>query len=258
MPHETEHVPPPSESRPSGELSARAGARGVLAATSLALIAIPFSLLLLLVQARWAPLLKVDRGTGDTLHRYAVAHGGFVAVMQLISNFGSSVFWVVALTPVVAWLLWRRLPRMALFVVVTMAGSSLLNAVVKSSVHRLRPALSDPVARAQGLSFPSAHAQAAMAGYAVLLLVFLPVLHGAWRRTGATLAVLAVLAIGFSRIALGVHYVSDVVAGIVLGAAWFAAMAAAFNVMGADRERRAHVTAPRSDSSQGLGGKAGV
>jgi undecaprenyl-diphosphatase len=50
---------------------------------------------------------------------------------------------------------------------------------------------------------------------------------------------LMVLAIGFSRIALGVHYLSDVVGGFVLGAAWVAAMAAAFNAMRVDRGRRA-------------------
>jgi len=252
MPHESEHLSTPAGPQPSGEPSARLDARGLLAAISLALLVVPFSLTLLLVEDRWAPLLRIDRGARDTLHRYAVAHGGFVTAMQLVSNCGSWVFWVVVLTPVVAWLLWRRLPRLALFVLVTMAGSSLLNVVVKSSVHRLRPALSDPVARAQGLSFPSAHAQAAMVGYAVLLLVFLPLLHGAWRRTAITFAVLAVLAIGFSRIALGVHYVSDVVGGLVLGAAWVAAMAAAFNVVCIGREPLAHVASPRSAGSHTL------
>jgi undecaprenyl-diphosphatase len=48
-----------------------------------------------------------------------------------------------------------------------------------------------------------------------------------------------VLAIGFSRIALGVHYLSDVIGGFILGAAWVAAMAAAFNAMRIDRGRRA-------------------
>jgi undecaprenyl-diphosphatase len=102
----------------------------------------------------------------------------------------------------------------------------------------LRPVLTHPVAHESGLSFPSGHAQAAIVGYAVLLLVFLPILHGAWRRVAVAVAVLMVLAIGFSRIALGVHYVSDVVGGYVLGAAWVAAMAAAFNAMRVDRGRR--------------------
>jgi membrane-associated phospholipid phosphatase len=152
------------------------------------------------------------------------------------------VAWMVVLTPVVVWLLWRRLPRLALFVVAAAAGSSLLNVAVKTAVHRLRPVLTDPVARAQGLSFPSAHAQAAVVGYAVLLLIFLPFLYGAWRRCAVTFAVVAVLAIGFSRIALGVHYVSDVLGGFLLGAAWVAAMAVAFNVMGVDRRHRTNAT----------------
>jgi PAP2 superfamily len=91
-----------------------------------------------------------------------------------------------------------------------------------------------------GLSFPSGHdAQAAIVGYAVLLLVLLPLLGGGWRRTAVTLAVFMVLAIGFSRVALGVHYLSEVVGGFVLGAAWVAAVAAAFNAMRVDRGCRA-------------------
>ena len=50
----------------------------------------------------------------------------------------------------------------------------------------------------------------------------------------ALLAVTSVAVIGFSRIALGVHYLSDVVAGYVLGAAWVAAMVAAFNAWRSD------------------------
>jgi undecaprenyl-diphosphatase len=133
----------------------------------------------------------------------------------------------------------KWVPRLALFVVITGAGSSLLNTVVKSSVHRLRPVLTDPVAREPGLSFPSGHAQAALVGYGVLLLVFLPILHGVWRTVAVATAVFMVLAIGFSRIALGVHYLSDVIGGFILGAAWVAAMAAAFNAMRVDRGRRA-------------------
>ena len=52
---------------------------------------------------------------------------------------------------VAAWLAWRqRLPRLAAFVVVTTAGSSLLNALVKLAVDRARPVLADPVAHAGG------------------------------------------------------------------------------------------------------------
>jgi len=249
---------PEVASTSSGEPSARLDVRVVLAAVSLALLVFPFGLTLLLVEDRWAPLLRLDRGARDSLHRYAVARPGFVAAMQLISNSGSGAVWAVVLTLSVGWLLWRRLPRLALFVVITAAGSSLLNVMVKTAVHRLRPVLADPVARARGLSFPSAHAQGAVAGYEVLLLVLVPILYGPWRRVVVTYAVLAVLAIGFSRIALGVHYPSDVWGGFMLGAAWVAAMAAAFNVTAVNRQRRAVATSGRSaDGGQSLGGTRG-
>jgi len=230
--------PPEAPSRSPTGPTARFGARAALAAAALALVAVPFALLVLLVEDKWAPLLRADSGARDSLHAYAVTHAGFVGAMRLISHSGSALAWQVVLGVVVVWLLWRRLPRLALFVVVTAVGSSLLNGAVKAAVHRLRPTLADPVAHAPGLSFPSGHAQAAIVGYAVLLLVFLPVLRGVWRITAVTLASFMVLAIGFSRVALGVHYVSDVMGGFVLGAAWVAAMAAAFNTMRVEHGRR--------------------
>jgi undecaprenyl-diphosphatase len=226
-----------AHSRSPVEPTTRFGIRAVLAGVALAVLAVPFALTLFLVEDGWAPLLRADIAARDGLHRYAVGHAGFVEAMQLISDSGSGLAWQVVLTGVAIWLLWRRLPRLALFVVITGVGSSLLNVSVKSAVHRLRPALADPVAHAHGLSFPSGHAQSAIVGYAVLLLVFLPVLHGVWRRAAITSAAVMVLAIGFSRIALGVHYLSDVVGGFLLGAAWVAAMVAAFNALRVDRGR---------------------
>jgi membrane-associated phospholipid phosphatase len=245
MPNASE-APAPSPAEPT----VRLGARVILAAASLVLVAVPFALLLELIEDRWPPLLRADRGARDGLYAFAETHPGFVTAMQLISDLGSTPLWIAVFAVVVGWLFWRRLPWLALFVLVTVVGSSLLNALVKTAVHRVRPVLSHPVAHAHGLSFPSGHAQSAIVGYAVLLLVFLPILYGAFRRSAVTFAAVMVLAIGFSRIALGVHYVSDVVGGFVLGAAWVAAMAAAFNVVGVNRERRVDSASHRS----GLGG----
>jgi undecaprenyl-diphosphatase len=209
---------------------ARFGARAVLAAVALGLIAVPFSLLLLSVEAQWTPLLHADQAARDDLHAFALTHAGFVTAMETLSTIGRWWAYLIGFALVLGWLLWRRLVRLALFVVVTVGGSGLLNEVVKMAVHRARPVLTDPVAQESGTSFPSGHAQGAMVGYAVLLLVFLPVLRGAARPIAIAAAALMVLAIGFSRVALGVHYVSDVLAGYVLGAAWVAAMIASFNV----------------------------
>jgi undecaprenyl-diphosphatase len=221
-----------------GSPERRFGARALLAGVALVLVAVPFALLLFLVQDKWRPLAVADAGARDDLHGYAVNHGPFVTAMRALSDSGSTLVYLALFAVVAGWLLWRRLPRLALFVVVTVAGSSLLNQVVKMTVDRARPALLDPVARASGTSFPSGHAQAAVVAAAVLLLVFLPVLRGVWRPVALTAASLWVLAVGFSRVALGVHYVSDVLAGYILGAAWVAAMTAAFKAWRVDRGRR--------------------
>ena len=215
--------------------AARFGVRAVLATLALVAAAVPFGLLVVLVEDRWSPLWRVDAGARDDLHTYAVRHAGFVSLMQGLSDAGSTLAWVVLIAALVAWLLWRRRFRAATFAVVTVAGGSLVNLAVKTAVHRARPVLVDPVSRATGLSFPSGHAQAAMVGYAVLLLALHPHLRGAWRHASVAGAVLMVLAIGASRVALGVHYVSDVAGGYLLGLAWVAAMTAAFRTWSAER-----------------------
>lgn len=206
------------------------GARAVLVAAALVLVAVPFGLLLFFVQDKWPPLLQIDVAARDGLHGFAVSHRGFVTVMETLSTIGSWWVYLVVFAVIAGWLLWRRLPRLALFVAVTVGLNPLLNQLVKLAVHRARPVVADPIVHANGARFPSGHAQAAMVGYAVLLLVFLPVLRGPLRPVAVTVAVLMVAAIGFSRVALGVHFVSDVLAGYVLGAAWVASMVALFNL----------------------------
>jgi len=91
----------------SAQPTARAGARAVLAAVALVTVAVPFALTLLLVAIRWAPLRSADQGARDSLHRYAVSHAGFVTAMQLISDSGSALAWLVVLAVVVVTFFWR-------------------------------------------------------------------------------------------------------------------------------------------------------
>jgi undecaprenyl-diphosphatase len=172
--------------------------------------------------------------------------------MRFLSDSGSSLAWQVALGLVAVWLLWRRLWRLAGFVVVTGTGSSLLNTAVKAAVNRPRPLVDHPLVHLPGASFPSGHAQAAATGYGVLLLVFLPVVAHRWRRLAIGFAAFMVVAIAFSRVALGAHFVSDVVAGIILGAAWTAAMTALFSAWrvqrGRPEVRPAHGLAPEQSA----------
>jgi undecaprenyl-diphosphatase len=125
--------------------------------------------------------------------------------------------------------------RLALFLVVTTLGGGLLDTIVKEVVGRNRPSLVDPVATAHGKSFPSGHAMSSVIAYGALLLVFLPAIGRRYRPMVIGGAVVLVLAIGFSRLALGVHYITDVLGGYVLGLAWLAASTAAFSTWRVER-----------------------
>jgi membrane-associated phospholipid phosphatase len=229
-----------------GTPDTRFGARALFAGLAIFFVAVPFGLLLFLVEDRWSPLSELDGGARDDMHTLARQHAGLVTAQKVLSTIGSAVVYVPLFALVAVWLARQRLPRLATFVVVTVAGSALLNALVKLAVDRARPVLQDPVAHAGGMSFPSGHAQSAMVAAAVLLLVFLPLLHGAWRALAIAAAVAWVLAIGFARVTLGVHFVSDVLAGYALGAAWVAAMIAVFNAWRRERGR------PPADPTEGL------
>jgi membrane-associated phospholipid phosphatase len=212
------------------EARARFGVRSVLAFAAVFIAAVPFAIVVALVTTSSRSLLQVDRGTATDLHRFAGEHPGFASAMRTISNMGSPVAWWIVLTPVFAWLLYRRLPRLAVFLAVTAIGSSLLNRAIKAAVDRARPNLVDPIATAAGKSFPSGHTQSAVVGCGILVLVFLPVVRPRARPWLLAAASLVVLLIGFSRIALGVHYLSDVVGAVLIGLAWLLGMTAAFSV----------------------------
>jgi len=121
---------------------------------------------------------------------------------------------------------------------VTTIGGGLLDTAVKLAVDRPRPSLEEPIATAFGKSFPSGHAMSSIVVYGSLLLVFFPVLSPVWRRRSLIGAVVLVLVIGFTRLALGVHYITDVLGGYVLGLAWLAASTAAFSIWRVERGRR--------------------
>ncbi|MEP7177777.1 MAG: phosphatase PAP2 family protein [Pseudonocardiales bacterium] len=208
---------------------ARFGAHAVLAFAAIFIAAVPFAVVVALVTTSSGPLLRLDAGVANDLHRYAERHPGFISAMRVISQLGSPAAWWLVLASVFAWLLYRHLRRLAIFVAVTGIGSSLLNRAIKVTVDRTRPHLVDPIATAAGKSFPSGHAQSAIVGCGILLLVFLPIVHRQARPWLVAALTLFVLLVGFSRIALGVHYFSDVIGAYLIGLAWLLALTAAFS-----------------------------
>ncbi|MEV7623508.1 phosphatase PAP2 family protein [Actinoplanes sp. NPDC089786] len=184
-----------------------------------------FGLLLLLVRGRWAPLTGFDVAIADGLNAVV---SPYVGLLRWFSQLGGRpfMFWLVVLAVLV--LLIRRRWRLALYLVVTGVGALLLDPSLKALVGRVRPVVETPVAHAPGNSFPSGHALGSMVVYGALVLVFLPAVPPRWRKVFVGFLGLIVLLIGFSRVALGVHYTTDVLGGWLLGVAWLGVTAYAF------------------------------
>jgi undecaprenyl-diphosphatase len=204
--------------------------------------ALLFGVLLVLVRLQWLPLESVDHGIAASLNHAVAGHHAIVLVLGFVSRLGSFgiLGWLVIVGVVL--LTVRRRYRLALYLAAAMVGELILDPTLKIAVGRLRPVVSHPIATGGGNSFPSGHALASIVGYGALLLVFAPALHRRARTpVVAGLAVL-VAAIGFSRLALGVHYLSDVVGAWALGIAWLGLSAYAFELWRYEHGRR--VTRP--------------
>lgn len=225
--------------------------RSVRFFVTVGVLLVPFFGLMFLVEDKWGPLTQADQGARDGLHLFALDQPVFVAVMRFLSDSGSALAWQIVTVGVAVYLLFRRMWRLAAFAVVTIAGSSLLNTAVKALVHRDRPLVSQPFVNEPGASFPSGHSQAAVVGYGALLLLVLPALTHTWRRVAVAMAVVMVLGIGFSRVALAAHFISDVIAGFTLGAVWLGLMTSIFRPWRDLSEVRAAVKPGPVDARRG-------
>jgi membrane-associated phospholipid phosphatase len=189
-----------------------------------------FGLLLMLVRLEWGPLYRVDHGVADRLNGVVSAHPPVVTALDVITGLGGRpiTVWLVAIA--VISMLIRRQRRLAAYLVVTGVGALMLDPALKLIVGRLRPVVDVPVASALGNSFPSGHTLGATVVYGALLLIFLPAVSRRWRPVMISGFATIVLLVGFTRVALGVHYVSDVLAGWLLGLAWLGVTGYAFQL----------------------------
>lgn len=223
----------------------RYGLRLTLFALAILLVAVPFGFLLREVTTE-GPLTELDTAAANELHEEVRDSPGLVDALQAVSFLGSPL-WFYVVIPAAAFYLWRQgHARLALFLVVTTLLGGVIDTIVKEMVARPRPSLEQPVATAQGKSFPSGHSMTAMVAYGALLLVFLPEIPRRWRVPLTVAALVLVLAIGGTRLALGVHYITDVIGGFVLGLAWLFASTAAFSIWKVERGKS------RVEVSEGL------
>ena len=129
-------------------------------------------------------------------------------------------------------LLVRRRMLLALAWVGAQAGGGLLNRVLKEAFERTRPEFADPVLAASSWSFPSGHAMGTFIFCGVGCYLLLRD-NRSWSTTAAvvTASALWCVVMAFSRLYLGVHYASDVVAGLLSGVAWVAVCVSALEVL---------------------------
>ena len=148
-------------------------------------------------------------------------NGFLTEVMVNASRFGSTPSLVVITLAAAAWLAWRGRKADSLLVVAGSAGAFLLVPLLKVVIERPRPALSDHVVLVQSWSYPSGHSLNSIAVLGLLTVLAVRERPGAARRTLlAVLGAFLVVAVGFSRVYLGVHWPSDVLAGWLIGVLW--------------------------------------
>lgn len=219
--------------------------RGAAGPAALVFGAVGFVVLVALVRTG-SQFLVVDRHIAAGLNGVISGSPTLVAMLHAITALGSAPANWLVMTTLTVTLLIRGQQRLACYVGVTGLGAAILSPSVKQLVGRLRPMVETPIASEPGHSFPSGHALGSMVASGVLLLVFLPVLPHRTRCPVIAAAAALVTVIGFTRLALGVHFLSDVLAGWLLGLGWLTVTTVAF------RAWRRSTGLPPSSATQGL------
>jgi len=167
------------------------------------------------------PLTVADTQLSTWLH----AHGSpfLTSVMFVATSFGSTVTVTCISVALGLYLLWRRRFFWFTALVSCVVGGMLLNRFLKYAFHRPRPHFDDPLLTLTSYSFPSGHTMMATVLYGVVA-AYLLARTPDWRRRVLIIfaASLLIALVGFSRIYLGAHYLSDVLGAMAEGLAWLA------------------------------------
>lgn len=165
------------------------------------------------------PLTVVDKSVADWFHERRTH--GLTTTMRLVSGL-ASFGWVTGIGIVTAFVLWWKHCRYRLLAfLLVLPGGMILDFLLKIVFHRHRPSFADSFLIFHGYSFPSGHTTAATLLYGMLAALAVITL-ATWRlRVGAVLgALVIILLVGFSRVYLGAHYLSDVLGAAAAGLAW--------------------------------------
>jgi undecaprenyl-diphosphatase len=182
---------------------------------------------------------------------------GLTQLMRVVTSLGGTLVLVPLTVVGVALLSSLRRLWLAGYLATVVIGASLLSSTAKAIVGRPRPPVDVRLTGVRGAAFPSGHATQAAATYiAVAIIVGVMVTSPALRRVLGLVCATIVIAVGITRMYLGVHWCSDVIAGWLAGAAWALGAAAAFRPLASlgvttrghrtDRARRTRARRARS------------
>ena len=184
-----------------------------------------------------ASITRVDAHLAHWFHERATP--GFTRAMLLVTHWngiaGSSV-----MAALLALWFWRRRAHYWLIVcLIAVPGGMLLNVALKHVFRRARPSFDDPLLSLLTYSFPSGHTAAATVFYGLLACYLVRRLHGRGARVLVVAGAAAMVClVALSRMYLGVHYLSDVLAAAAEGAAWLATCITAVSTLHRSRLAR--------------------
>ena len=165
------------------------------------------------------PFAGVDHGVALWFHDHLTPT--FVSVLRGITEFGSSEWIAIVLSIAVLFFVFKRWWPSLLIMVVAVPGGMLLNECVKMLVHRHRPFVDGWFVDWSGYSFASGHTIGATLLYGQLALFIIPAIKSRRGRVlTISMASSVVALVGFSRIALGAHYLTDVLGVVFFGMIW--------------------------------------
>ncbi len=191
--------------------------RAVLAASVLVTLSLVLPLTIL-VRDQWGPLRRLDQAGSDALRLHADGPARDLALV--VTQLGAPLLLELAAVVLAVLLVRRKRPRLAAYALISVLGAELVSVALKTVVERLRPCV-DLASCPGTTSYPSGHSVGAAAFWGTAAVLLLPTLG---KRAWWLLAVPLVVAL--TRVLLGVHYPSDVIAGLLVGGCWAAAATA--------------------------------
>ena len=170
-------------------------------------------------------LVRFDQSTADALHTYASEAPNLTDSFRIVSILGSlKALALVGVLVAVALLVQRSWLTLSAWLAAVLGGEA-LNLLLKDLFARPRPHFGHPLVVETSYSFPSGQAMESMLVYGMLAYFALLTLRSqGMRAVSVGVAAVLVVLIGFSRVYLGAHYVSDVVGGFAAGGAWLSAV----------------------------------